>query len=141
MDIPPPANPPGAFFKGVEVKYWFGVLPSQYAIGVTIKGQLTMEWRKRILREAASELKRYGFRNLIIDITETTFGPEASRSDFCELLQFMRQLCFPDGTRIAMIHPEPDERREYFNDLAALESFGLDYKLSKDEALDWFQQR
>ena len=60
------------------------------------------------------------------------------RTDALDLLNYMGRLGFPEGTRIAMIRPAPDERTAFFADMAKIQQpFVLSYFPTMEAAEVW----
>lgn len=70
-------------------------------IEVTVEGKLDQELRKEILLTSAIELKKANYKRLLIDLVHTEFDTETPITGALTLVNYMRTLGFPPGTKMA----------------------------------------
>ncbi len=98
---------------------------------------LTLEIRKEILLGVARSLKNFHFTKVLIDLTAASCQQDEPMTGALELVNFMRTLGIPPHTKLAFVCPETNEYRHYFEDVAQIDGWNLQYFPDPQTATTW----
>jgi hypothetical protein len=110
-------------------------------IEIIVEGLLTQEIRKNILIDSTAFLAQTGYKRLLIDVVNSVFSPGEPMTGALTLINYMKQLGFPTGTRIAFLYRDAETHRKFFESMAQMEGFSLKYFQERDAAIDWLCER
>lgn len=109
-------------------------------IEVTVEGKLDQELRKEILLTSAIELKKANYKRLLIDLVHTEFDTETPITGALTLVNYMRTLGFPPGTKMAFLYQDSETHRKFFESAAQAEGYQLRYFCSGSQAIEWLSE-